>query len=282
MDMTIANLVVAVLCVVMLGVLMVHIHGLRDSVIELSAKLKAVTARTTTPQLPGLEERLAAIEKGIGQLSVAYGRLDRLIRSQSASHVDVSPAAAVPSSSVSQPEAGKPVDFDKRLADQAFQLRPDLSATAPLAAVRSNDGSSAANGIEHIATPDDLIEGYREIIARPRKNEIARWFEDWKGIPCEATDENVFQLVGRGDGARLMLLPLTERVALVLPSALMVVDFATSFADVLSARSAVRQTFGLDADGTGTLQLIEAATAVMADGVWKLKAPGRLAGLTNG
>ena len=131
-------------------------------------------------------------------------------------------------------------------------------------------------------TPDELADAYRTLIAQPRKGEIARWFEDVGGVGCEIGDDDSFQLVGRGDGARLMLVPMTESVAMVLPSPLMVADFPTSFADVLTARTVVRRSFDLDADGSGALRLVEPAQAVLREGTWRLRQPGRLAGLAKG
>lgn len=279
----IAGLVLAVISAAMLIAALVQIRSLSTKVDELAAKVKAASARHPTSELPAaLEQRVDAIEKAVRDIPAAYGRLELsmlALRRDALSGLPSSPPPPTPTMVPTHASSGssEPARWSPPLTG-----REELGSSAsPNVSGRSPAGSFD-DGQDQPVSPDDLIEQYRELIAKPRKNEITRWFDSLEGIPCEATDENVFHTVDRGDGARLMLVQLTERFGLVLPSALMVVDFATSFSDVLSARSATRKTFALDADGSGTLRLVEAATAVLMDGNWKLKAPGRLAGLANG
>lgn len=281
MGILIAVLLVAVFCAAMLVVSLMQINSLRGSIEELGAKLKAVSARSTASQMPaGIEDRLAAIEGGIGNHSAALAGLERAIRQdRRSSSPQPSPASPAP---VPKPRTDISLDAAKRPSTPPSGTDVIHAVLRSIATSEPRAVEAPAEVVQDPATPDDLVEAYKDLIARPRKNEIARWFEEHNAVPCEATDDNALQLVGRGDGARLMLVPLTEKLAIVLPSALMVVDFATSFSDILSARSAVRQIFALDADGSGTLRLVQTATAVLSDGVWRLKAQGALAGLASG
>lgn len=278
--LTIAAVVVAVLLAAMLMTALVQINGLGTKVDELAGKLRTINAKPTAPELPtGLEERLLAIEAGMRAIPAAYGRLERSILIERRERQSPPPT---PSSSTPTPPQNNATMAEPDQASESVSRGEGLGTVPSPTGNGLQGGASVEGDNEQPVSPDELIESYRELIARPRKNEITRWFDDLDGTPCEATDENVFQLLGRGEGARLVLVRLTERFGLVLPSALMVVDFATSFADVLSARSATRQTFAFDADGSGTLRLVQPAMAVLVDGSWKLKAPGRLAGLASG
>lgn len=280
MELTIAASALAVLCAGMLVAALVQIHGLRGSIDDLTARSKAAATRTADPQ-PSLvlDGRLAAIEAALRDVLATQGRLDRSIRSERRSDDRSTAPTPPPPGSRFGIDAREPVKHPQDAATRSKAADEGASSTASPV---PRNAAEPRIGIEHSNVLANLVEAYRELIARPRKNDIVRWFEESGGLPCEATDEGLFQLVERGEGARLMLLPLTDRFALVLPSALMVVDFPTSFADVLSARAAVRQTFDLDADGSGTLRLVQPALAMLADGVWRLKTSGRLAGLANG
>ena len=276
---TIAALVVAVVCTAMLIAVLVQINGLRSEVEQLATKVKIANAKPSTPPAPSaVDERLAAIETLLKGIPAAYGRLERSILAERREALTAM-VAAPPSATPRQDPSASTV-CDRPPASPFGRVGSETATSRTGDQLQSVE--TVVDDLEQSVTPDELIEAYRELVSRPRKNEITRWFDDLDGMPCEATDENVFQLVGRGDGARLMLVQLTERLSLVLPSALMVVDFATSFSDVLSARSATRQTFSFDADGSGALRLVQPAMAVLVDGNWRLKAPGRLAGLASG
>lgn len=279
MYLTVAALAVAALCAGMLVAALVQIHGLRVTIDDLAAKSKAAARKAADAEpSPVLDGRLAAVEDGLRDVLAAQGRLDRSIRSERRADDRSAASTPPPPGSRLWEDARDPGDHS---LDAAVGLRTAGKGTSCVATTGSRDAEPNP-GIEQSNAFANSVETYRELIARPRKNDIVRWFEEAGGLPCEATDEGLFQLVERGEGARLTLLPLTDRFALVLPSALMVVDFPTSFADVLSARAAVRQTFDLDADGSGTLRLVQPALAMLADGVWRLKTSGRLAGLANG
>lgn len=281
--LAIAGLVLALISAAMLIAALVLIRSLSTKVDELVAKVKAASARQPTSELPAaLEQRVDAIEKAVRDIPAAYGRLELSMLALRRDALSGLPSSPTPPTPTMMPTHASSSSTDPARWSPPSTGREELGSSAsPIISGRSATGSFD-DGLDQPVSPDDLIEQYRELIAKPRKNEITRWFDGLEAIPCEATDDNVFQTVDRGDGARLMLVQLTERFGLVLPSALMVVDFATSFSDVLSARSATRQTFALDTDGSGTLRLVEPAMAVLMDGNWKLKAPGRLAGLANG
>jgi hypothetical protein len=160
---------------------------------------------------------------------------------------------------------------------------PPSPPTAPVArawqpsAVPVTPPASADNDSATAA----LTAAYRRLAAQPRKSEINRWTDEHNGLGCEVTEDGVFQLLGRDAGSLLVLLPVDDRNAIVVPGGRMVVDFATSFANAISMRAITRNSFALVNDGTGILQLIEPALAERLDGSWRLVRPGKLSGLTS-
>ena len=157
----------------------------------------------------------------------------------------------------------------------AAAVEPERRDEARHAATREMDTTSATS-----SSVQDLVEGYRRLIAQPRKAEIKRWFDERGGEFCDVAEDGSFQ-TGRESNGLLALVPVQEGCAVVLPGGRLVVDFATSFANPLSLRSVTRQTFDLLPDGSGVLRLMEPAYAQRRDGVWRLVRAGRLAGLTG-
>lgn len=283
--MTIVLAVLGAVVLILLAILLVWTAGLRSAVDGLARR--GSSGRSAGSPQPGgaLDARLTGIERLIGDLSGSIERVEQGVRrSAAASRPPLRPAAApTEASSREGYGAGRP------------SLQPLRSVPSPSASVSPDEAgwpahpqslpraapASESEDAAHV-TPDGLVESYRELIAHPRRSDINRWFEQCSGLGCEAGDDDVFQLVERGGGARLMLLPLTGTFGLVLPSALTVVDFATDYSDVLNARSAFRRTFRLEPDGRGTLRLEEPAKAALVDGVWRLKVPGALSGFIDG
>lgn len=242
-------------------------------------------AKSAARSIPSsaIEARLSAIEQRLTEIALDARR---------ATPVPRPPMRSAPSPLTDQPTGSIAQGRDPSPTDASASTRQPSGSDASRTR-ESREGhdrhADEPGGVEDArssgtvaTTPDELADAYRTLIAQPRKGEIARWFEDVGGVGCEIGDDDAFQLVGRGDGARLMLVPMTENTAMVLPSPLMVADFPVSFADVLTARTVVRRGFDLDADGSGALRLVEPAEAVLREGIWRLRKPGRLAGLAKG
>jgi hypothetical protein len=145
--------------------------------------------------------------------------------------------------------------------------RPFTSAPAP--------DSSAAGGL------DSLLEQYRELIAQPRKNEINRWSDDIGGTACEVTEDGTVKPLSRDEGGLLVLVTKDGVNGAVVPGGRLVVDFPTSFSNVISMRSVTRHSFELEADGSGILRLVEPALVTRAGDRWQLVRAGTIAGLKS-
>lgn len=98
----------------------------------------------------------------------------------------------------------------------------DAPIDAGLLARRPHLEGRAAPAVPPSSAPDGsrdaLLEEYRKLIAQPKKADIDRWMDDHAGEGCEATEEGVFRLLGRDPGGLLVLVPLRDGTALVLPS----------------------------------------------------------------
>ena len=127
---------------------------------------------------------------------------------------------------------------------------------------------------------DDQLQAYRDLIAQPQKRDINRWIDEQGGLTCEVGDDNGFQLPAGDSKGLLALIPFDGTRAIVVPAGRLVVEFATSFANVIAMRSVTRQAFELNGSGSGRLQLIEPAYATNVEGDWKLERPGRLGGFS--
>lgn len=128
---------------------------------------------------------------------------------------------------------------------------------------------------------DALIADYRALITQPRRADITRWIDQHGGRSCEVGDGDVLQMVDQDAGAPLAMLPLSDALALVVPSGRTVVDFPTSYVDGMTLRLKTRGTFTLEADGATAMRLLSPAIARLADGRWRIERPGRLAGFAT-
>ncbi|MFK3889752.1 hypothetical protein [Sphingomonas sp. NPDC079357] len=251
----------AVLAAVLAGFALKQLAELR-SALGRSASPSPLTATFVDAQ----NERLLRIENALAASRVMLDRVEGRLSERASPPKEPSPP---PRQETSERVASPP-----SVAPPPRQAAP-ASTPPPLPPEPRPDDE------EVTIDADELIENYRTLIAQPRKTEINRWIETAGGQGCELDEDGSFQTVARDDAPLLILVPLTDRLAVVVPSARLVLDFATSFADSLALRPALRQSFELDADGSGMLRLIEPAIAVRTERTWRIKMPGRLAGLAS-
>ena len=166
-----------------------------------------------------------------------------------------------------------PLDRTRPLPDPV-----GAAALAPIASPPPLAPTAGANVANHI---EALLPDYRALLARPRKADINSWIKAQAGQNCEFRDDNGLVLTVWDGSGLLVLVPIDDAVAIIVPGSRMVVEFATSFANLLSMRAVTRHAFHLSPDGLGALQLVSPALAEWVDGQWHLTQPGTLAGFTN-
>ncbi|MEO7692222.1 MAG: hypothetical protein ABIS51_23255 [Sphingomonas sp.] len=268
------------LCLLLLIFVSVQLNGLRNKVADLEDELRrerpargrSVALDPDSATLANLLELVQRVDAAVDGLRTQGGREASLAPTDNSRPVNrsFSPADAPepqPSRRFVSAVDPVPAPVETRQRDSIPAPRADVFPVSNVSPRLSGDHR------------DKLLEEYRELIAQPRKADINRWIDERGGESVEAAEDGAFQPLGRDSGGLLVLLPLDDQRALVLPGGRLVVDFATSFANVISMRSVTRQAFDLTNDGSGVLQLVEPAFAERRDGVWRLARPGRLAGL---
>lgn len=154
------------------------------------------------------------------------------------------------------------------------QEQPNWAATLPELEPQVNPEPRAAVGVS-------VLDNYRKLIAEPRKAEINRWADDCGGISCAVNEDGSISALPREAGGVLVIVSDADGALLLLPGGRMVVEFATSFANMMSMRSVTRDCYELSGDGSGLLRLLEPARVSGGSGFWSLVSPGKLSGFTG-
>jgi hypothetical protein len=292
------GLCLASVCLVLLIIALVQLNALRSALLEIDHRVQ---------QLQRPAEDGGRVDRTASMLQVLLDQMRRLDEAVAALRPRFStptPASAAPSPPPSPPPPAERAVATREpiintvgdrggLEARAFEPFPEARACAGRTAPASASEQVAKPWVAPAAEPTparpatserdvEVLDEYRKLIAQPRKAEINRWTDDQQGESCEATEDGTFRPLDRDAGALLILVPVGEDRAMVLPAGRLVVDFATNFANSLSLRSVTRQTFGLVEDGSGVLRLMEPAYAERREGVWRLTSPGRLSGLNPG
>ena len=272
--MTMSYVVIGMLGVslALLAALYLQMRALRGAVDELSAvkSRSATVGGGADPSLREIVASLGAIERRTagfdGVLSDVLGRL----RTLNAVAPELTPDATV----AAFPAAGP---------DTVAQEQPSENA------IVEDDGQAPSPGPEPVADQDDgatpldeVLSAYRRLIEHPRKNEINRWADELGGQGYEVAEDGSLYPSSRDAGGLLVLLPVDTGRAIIVPGGRLIVDFATSYSDVMAMRGVTRETFELIGDDTGILRLVEPAHAARNGEGWHLVRPGTLTGLKSG
>ncbi|MDE0924820.1 MAG: hypothetical protein OSA96_17725, partial [Aurantimonas coralicida] len=247
---TIVGLCVAGVCLVLLIIALVQLSGLRSALSETDKRVR---------QLPRPAEDAGRIDRTASTLQVLLDQVRRLEEAVAAlrpSSSSPAPASAAPSPPLGSPEqtatAERAIAAPEPIVGiggdgggpsaRAFEPSPEERAssgrTIPALASEPVVKPWVASALE--PTPAqaaaserdfEVLDEYRKLIAQPRKAEINRWTDDHDGESCEATEDGAFRPLDREAGGLLVLLPLGDDRAMVLPAGRMVVDFATNFAN---------------------------------------------------
>lgn len=295
----IVGLCLASVCLLLLIITLVQLSALRSALSEIDHRIHQLQraaedggrVERTNPLLGNLLEQMRRLDEAVAALRPRHSSLTM---------PTAAPSPPPPSPLPAEPAVARPRPIEDIWGDDRGDLTAPASEPIPeehVAGARI-DGAPASEPaakpwaapasepvpVQAAASDRDLevLEEYRKLIAQPRKTEINRWTDEHEGESCEATEEGVFRPLDRDAGGLLILLPLGEDRAMVLPAGRLVVDFATNFASSLSLRSVTRQTFELVEDGSGILRLMEPAYAERHEGVWRLTRSGRLSGLNPG
>lgn len=284
-NLNIIVLIVAGLSLALLVVALVQLNSLGNELAKIDERSRkgqrgadqGGSADRVMATLVNLSDQVRRIDLGVEALK------RQAVRPPVRASVDPAPDDVKPATAATQPVSA-PLSPAVQERTSAIRLPSyEDSATSPRAAAAGFRAGAAWNGLEaggqDLPPRDAMLDEYRALIAQPRKTDINRWFDDRGGEGCEATEDGGFQPLGRDSGGLLVLLPLSDDTAIVLPGGRMIVDFPTDYANAISLRSVTRQSFDLVEDGTGVLRLLEPARAELRGGTWRLTRSGRLAGL---
>jgi hypothetical protein len=126
---------------------------------------------------------------------------------------------------------------------------------------------------------EELVAGYRAKIAERSKAPIREWLSQNNSFTLEAAEDG--SLVPSESGVIAAIL-IGDGLAVLVPTASFVVDFATRFAgSQISLRQVMRNTFEAVADNSGDMKLQAPAIAISEGERWIVKKPGRLGGFTD-
>lgn len=187
---------------------------------------------------------------------------------------------------ISSPETSERSSFATENAEPTtattLTTSPDgVTSAPPFAQTGVEDSGAWSDSSPGALRLQQLVADYRNLITQPQKNEINRWSADAGGWTCEVSDDGTLQPLARDAGGLLVLVPHNEEVGALLPGGRLVVDFPTSFANVMSMRRVTRQSFELINDGSGVLRLLEPAWAKRVGDKWQVVRMGKLAGLNS-
>lgn len=125
----------------------------------------------------------------------------------------------------------------------------------------------------------ELVAGYQAAIAERSKGPIRDWLAQNSSITLDISEDG--QLLP-SDGGPIAAIMVDQHRAILLPTAVFVVDFATRFAaSQISLRQVMRNCFDAVADNSGEMRLLAPAIASFDGNRWVLEKPGRLSGFTD-
>lgn len=174
----------------------------------------------------------------------------------------------VPEPKMAAPLPAEPQMIPENIVEAAQPAAPQI---APPPLLPSENG---------LATEvDELVIGYRRAIAGRSKAPIREWLAQNNSITLEVGEDGV---LAPGDGGPIAAIAISREHAILLPTAVFVVDFATRFADSqISMRQVMRSCFDAVADNSGEMKLQMPALARREGDRWLLEKPGRLSGFTD-
>lgn len=278
--------IAAIIIIILLIVLLVKLSGL-EAAVAASKSDRSGPARAADGSEMAVVMELA---KRVGDLQTKFGEIGNKLSSLNLQFSKISDdnqtivqfltnLHAANAAGTLAPQVAAPTLTVRSDRDAAEAHRTDIaeSALAPPSVPEIDEPNVAFDA------PNDrreaILEAYRGLIAQPRKSDINRWAEEFGGIVCEVTDDAAFQVTSREAGGLLVLVPVNDDEAIVVPSGRLVVDFATSYANVIAMRSVTKNSFELTQDGTGVLRLIEPAVAERSGDTWRLAQAGVVSGL---
>lgn len=287
----IVGVVAALAILILLGFVLMKISALQEAVAELKTVKRAAPAAEPNGDLHLVME----LAKRVGDTQTKFGEIGNKLSSLQLQITEVTngnqtiaqfltdelaPNLGAKAAARSGQEA-PPSPFVIREVGAPDILTKPSVLTEPVSTLSTSDEPVVE--AEPEGSPIDrraeTLEAYRNLIAQPRKSDINRWADDVGGLVCEANDDGGFQTLSREAGGLLVLVPINDSLAIVVPSGRLVVDFATSYANVIAMRTITKNVFELTQDGTGVLRLIEPAIAKRNGETWRLVEAGQLAGL---
>ncbi len=289
MDLSLVTLILAIVSLLGLVALLVMIVGLRSSVGQIRDSINLPSTQSASTNRGGQDSSKQMVDELLrdiadqfasfatvfsdiqGQLSEIRESVVSVGGSGQAEATERSVGAGRTGSSLSDPVPIKATAAEKR----------HPAASEPFSDAGTRPQTSLSNTPPLESAVQQLLDQYRQLLAEPRKSEINRWLDDNGAIRCEVTEDGEILPLGRDGGGLLALLPAGDDRALVLPSARLIADFATSFANAISMRPVTRNLFALECDGTGKMRLIEPAEVAASGERWTLVRAGTLTGLTS-
>ena len=274
--------ILAIATVLMLLVLIGMVFALLSKLANLAELVETVAGHKTAEAETGKDKVLVqgiekAIDERISSFDIVFsGMQAKLVTIAD----DLHEFQSVIGGAASWPPRTPPI-----APTQAMQVPPapvskmaEPASDAPLfAGPPVQESRSGADG----RICSSVLDEYRQLIAEPRKAEINRWADEHGGISCAIKEDGTIAALSREAGGMLLVVCDRDGSRLLLPGGRMVVEFATSFANMMSMRSVTRDCFELTSDGSGILRLLEPALVTGDGGHWDLASPGQLSGFTS-
>jgi hypothetical protein len=186
-------------------------------------------------------------------------------------------ASTAPPSLVFEPEP-EPV-FEPVTPPALETALPSSPVTISVAAKVQPDLPSDAPRRDTEDLIDALVAGYRAKIAERSKAPIREWLSQNNSITLDATEDGSLIASESGVIAAIMI---GDGLAILVPTASFVVDFATRFAgSQISLRQVMRNTFEAVVDNSGDMKLQVPGLARREGERWIVEKPGRLGGFTD-
>ena len=174
----------------------------------------------------------------------------------------------------------KPEPVFEPVAELALETTaPPSPAIISAPAEVQPDPPSAAPRRETENLLNELVAGYRAKIAERSKAPIREWLSQNNSITLDVTEDGSLIASESGVIAAIMI---GDGLAILVPTASFVVDFATRFAgSQISLRQVMRNTFEAVVDNSGDMKLQVPAVARREGERWIVEKPGRLGGFTD-
>ncbi|WP_439545442.1 hypothetical protein [Sandarakinorhabdus sp.] len=223
-----------------------------------------------------IDEQFNAMARQLDALQISVSELDLAQRDA------ISAAAASASAAASGVVPSPPFEPAPALEPVAELAETDLAPVAALDPI-SEQVAAAPPEVATEAYPhsrvDELVAGYRAKIAERSRAPIREWLSQNNSFTLDATEDG--RLIPSESGV-IAAIPIGGSIAMLVPTASFVVDFATRFAgSQISLRQVMRNTFEAVADNSGDMKLQAPALARREGDHWVVEMPGRLGGFTD-